>query len=43
MADIQKAAIDSILAEIPAEASEGTVDWSNPCLPNRGRRVSVRL
>ena len=30
MADIQKAAIDSILAEIPAAASEGAADWGNP-------------
>ena len=30
MADIQKAAIDSILAEIPEAASEGAADWGNP-------------
>ena len=30
MSEIQKANIDSILAEIPAAASEGAVDWGNP-------------
>ena len=30
MSDIQKAAIDEILAEIPEAASEGAVDWGNP-------------
>jgi len=30
MSDIQKASIDSILAEIPAAASEGAPDWGNP-------------
>ena len=30
MADIQKANIDAIAAEIPAAASEGAADWGNP-------------
>ena len=30
MADIQKANIDAILAEIPEAASEGAADWGNP-------------